>query len=88
MGGREGEHSIWSLILCLSQLFFICSNNSLGVEKGASPVVAFKCRYRDLSIFVYLTLRADGIYAVPENMTWPECFVKTTTAKPREANVE
>ena len=29
-------------------------------------------------------LRKDGIYAVPENMTWPECYIKTTTAKPRE----
>ena len=28
--------------------------------------------------------RKDGIYAVPENMTWPECYIKTTTAKPRE----
>jgi len=51
------------------RVFFICKNNSLGVEKGASPRVAFKCR-------------KDGIYAVPENMTWPECYIKTTTAKP------
>ena len=29
-------------------------------------------------------LRKDGIYAVPENMTWPECYIKTTTAKPRK----
>ena len=28
--------------------------------------------------------RKDGIYAVPENMTWPECYIKTTTAKPRK----
>ena len=27
-------------------MFFICKNNSLGVEKGASPRVAFKCRYQ------------------------------------------
>ena len=26
------------------QLFFVCGNDSLGVEQAASPVVAFKCR--------------------------------------------
>ena len=31
--------------------------------------------------------RKDGIYAVPENMTWPECYIKTTTAKPREQHL-
>ena len=32
----------------------------------------------------FCAFRKDGIYAVPENMTWPECYIKTTTAKPRE----
>ena len=36
-----------------SKVFFICKNNSLGVEKGASPRVAFKCRYTDIQIFRY-----------------------------------
>ncbi len=27
--------------------------------------------------------RYDGVYAVPANNTWPECDIKTTTAKPR-----
>lgn len=70
----EGERVTYkSQLLIIYQVFFICKNNTLGVEKGASPKVAFKCRN-------------DGIYAVPENMTWPECFVKTTTAKPRESD--
>lgn len=51
------------------KIYFVCKNDSLGVEKGASPVVAFKCR-------------TDGTFGVPENLTWPECDVRTTTAKP------
>jgi len=51
------------------KIYFICINSTLGVEEGDSNEVTFRCRY-------------DGVYAVPENNTWPECDIKTTTAKP------
>ena len=53
----------------LFQLYFICKNDSLGVEQAASPIVSFLCK-------------DDGTYNVPLNQTWPECLVRTTTAKP------
>ena len=54
------------------KLFFTCNNTKLGVEEGASPVVAFNCK-------------SDGTYSVPNKDEWPTCKQKTTTAKPRNA---
>lgn len=50
------------------KIFYICKNESLGVKKRDEVSVGFRCR-------------SDGIFGVPEPNFWPECDVKTTTAK-------
>ena len=39
-GQSDFDQELWDG----EKLFFICANNSLGVEQAASPVVAFKCK--------------------------------------------